>query len=92
MCATEIIVEECRVQKVGDNSTTTTKTSKDSLSSFEDKIFYVNIIKSYPHDESLHLFKRDLLNKITTTPIKLLIKLGVDEDNSIDILIIILKS
>ena len=52
---TEINAEECRVQKVGDNSTTT-KTSKTSLSSFEDKIFYVNIIKSYPHDESLYLF------------------------------------
>ena len=90
MCAAELIVEECRVQKVGDNSTTT-KASKTSLSSFEDKIFYVNIFKSYPHDESLHLFKRDLLNKITTTPIKLLLKLGVDENNSIDILIIILK-
>ena len=91
MFDTEIILEECRVQKVGDNSTTT-KTGKTSLSSFDDKTFYVKIIKSYPHNESLYLFKRDLLNKINTTPIKLLIKPEVDEDNSIDPLIIILKS
>ena len=42
---------------------TTTKTSKISLNSFDDKGFYVNNIKSYPHDENLYLFKRDLVNK-----------------------------
>ena len=34
-----------------------------SLNTF-DKKFYVNNIKSYPHDENLYLFKRDLINKI----------------------------
>ena len=43
---------------------TTTKTSKISLFSFDDKRLYVNIIKSYPHDENLDLLKRDLVNKI----------------------------
>ena len=70
-------VDECRIQKVGDNMTTT-KTSKISLNIFDDKRFYVNNIKSYPHDENLYLFKRDLIRKINTTPIELLIKLGLD--------------
>ena len=43
---------------------TTTKTSKISLNTFDDKKFYVNNIKSYPHDDNLFLFKRDLINKI----------------------------
>ena len=43
---------------------TTTKTSKISLNIFDDKRFYVNNIKSYPHDENLYLFKRDLVSKI----------------------------
>ena len=43
---------------------TTTKTGKVSLNTFNDKRFYVNNIKSYPHDENLILFKRDLINKI----------------------------
>ena len=43
---------------------TTTKTSKISLNTFDDKRFYLNNIKSYPHDENLYLFKRDLVNKI----------------------------
>ena len=43
---------------------TTTKTNKISLNTFDDKRFYVNNIKSYPHDENLYLFKRDLVNKI----------------------------
>ena len=42
---------------------TTTKTSKISLNTFDDKNFYVNSIKSYPHDENPYLFKRDLINK-----------------------------
>ena len=48
-------------------------------------MFYVNTIKSYPHDEKLYLFKRNLIKKIceagsliNTTPIELLIKLGLD--------------
>ena len=60
---TERTVDECRIQKVGDNMTKT-KTSKISLNTFEDKRFYVNNIKGYPHDENLYLFKRDLVNKI----------------------------
>ena len=60
---TQRTVDECRIQKVCDNMTTT-KTSKISLNIFDDKKFYVNNIKSYPHDENLYLFKRDLVNKI----------------------------
>ena len=63
--------------KVGDNRTTT-KTSKVSLNIIDDKRFYVNNIKSYPHDENLYLYKRDLIKKINTTPIELLMKLGLD--------------
>ena len=43
---------------------TTTKTSKISLNTFDDKRFYVNKNKSYSHDENLYLFKKDLINKI----------------------------
>ena len=43
---------------------TTTRTSKISLNTLDDKRLYVNFIKSYPHDENLYLFKRDLVNKI----------------------------
>ena len=43
---------------------TTIKISKRSLSNFDDKRIYVNNIKSYPLDENMYLFKRDLLNKI----------------------------
>ena len=60
---TQRTVDESRKQKVGD-SMTTTKTSKISLNIFDDKRFYVNNIKSYPHDKKLYLFKRDLLNRI----------------------------
>ena len=63
MYNTERSVDECRIQKIGDNMTTT-KTSKISLNTFDDKRFYGNNIKSYPHDENLYLFKRDLVNKI----------------------------
>ena len=60
---TQRTVDECRIQKVGDNMTTT-KTSKISLNTFDDKKFFVNNIKSYPHDEILYLFKRDLIKMI----------------------------
>ena len=70
MCNTERTVDECRIQKVCDNMTTT-KTSKISLNTFDDKGFNVYKIKSYPHDENLYLFKRDLVNKINTTSIEL---------------------
>ena len=63
MYYTERSVDECRIQKVGDNMTTT-KTSKISLNTFDDKRFHVKIIKSYSHDEILYLFKRDLVKKI----------------------------
>ena len=68
---TQRTVDECRIQKVGDNMTTT-KTSKISLNIFDDKRFYVNNIKSYPHDENLYLFKRDLIKKIQQASVKLL--------------------
>ena len=42
----------------------TIKISKRSLSKFDDKRFYVNNIKSFPLDENMYLFKRDLVNKI----------------------------
>ena len=57
---------------------TIAKTSKINLNTFNDKRFYVNNIKSYPHDENPYLFKRDLIKKINTTPIELLINLGLD--------------
>ena len=71
MYNTERTVDECRIQKVGDNMTST-KTSKISLNTFDDKRFYVNNTKSYPLDENLNLFKRDLVNKICEagSPIK----------------------
>ena len=67
---TQGTADECRIQKVGDNMTTT-KTSKISLNIFDDKRFYVNNIKSYPHDKELYLFKRDLIKKINTTSTEL---------------------
>ena len=66
---TQRTVDECRIQKVGDNMTTT-KTSKFSLNTF-DKRFYVNNFKSYPHDENLYLFKRDLVIEIYRAPLDL---------------------
>ena len=67
----ERIVEESRIQKVG-SCMATIKISKSSLGNFDDKRFYVNNIKSYPHDEHLYLFKKDLINKIreAASPIK----------------------
>ena len=86
MYNTERSVDECRIQKVGDNMTTT-KTSKISLNTFDDKRFYVNNIRSYPHDENLYLFKRDLINKIKNPSLELLIKLGLELDINKDSLI-----
>ena len=48
---------------------TITKTRKTSLNSLDDNKLYVNSIKSYPLEQNLHLFKRDLVNKINTVPI-----------------------
>ena len=73
----ERVVQECRIEKVGDN-VTTTKTSKINLNTFDYKRFFVDNIKSYPHDEILYLFKKDLINKINNTTMRLLIKLGLD--------------
>ena len=67
---TQRTVDDCRIQKVGDNMTTT-KTSKISLNIFDNKSFYVNNIKNYPHDKELYLFKRDLIKKINTTSTEL---------------------
>ena len=77
----ETIVEECRIQKVGDKMSTI-KTKKRSLNNFDDKIFYLNNIRSYPHDKRLDLFKRDLIKKNNTTAIKLLKKLEFDESKA----------
>ena len=63
MYNTQRTVQESNIQKIGD-SMTTTKTSNISLNTFDDKRFCVNNIKSYPHDENLSLFNRDLINKI----------------------------
>ena len=80
MYNTERSVDECRIQKDGDNMTT--KTSKISLNTFDDKRFYVNNIKSYPHDENLYLFKRDLIKMILEvgSPIKLGLELDINKD------------
>ena len=67
---TQRTVDECRIQKVDDNMTTT-KTNKIRLNTFDDKRFYVNNSKSYPHDENLYLFRRDLVNKIYPAPLDL---------------------
>ena len=66
----ETIVEEYRIQKVG-NKMPTTKTNKSNLDIFDDKRFYVNNFKSYPHDENLYLFKRDSIKKINNTTLEL---------------------
>ena len=68
---TQRTVDECRIRKVGDNMTTT-KTSKISLNTFDDKRFYVNNIKSYPHDDNLFLFKKNLIKMIHQASVKLL--------------------
>ena len=87
----ERTVDECRIQKVGDNMTTTTKTSKFRLNTFDGKRFYVNNIKSYPHDENLYLFKRDLVNKINARPFDIdkdqlafiILKLTINDDRKL---------
>ena len=61
---------------------TTTKTSKISLNVFDDKRFYVNNIKSYPHDENLYLFKRDLIKMIRQVSVELL-RRSLDEDKDL---------
>ena len=63
---THRFIDECRIQTTCDNMTAT-KTSKISLNTFDDKRYYVNNIKSYPHDENLYLVKRALINKINNT-------------------------
>ena len=57
MYNTKRTVEESRKQKLGDNMKTT-NTSKTSLNSFDDKRFYVNSSKSYPHDENVNQSKK----------------------------------
>ena len=76
----------------------TIKTSKRSFSNFDDERFDVNNIRSYPLDENMYLFKRDLVNKIceqtssvasqagsliNNTTLELLIKLGIDVSKKI---------
>ena len=77
MYNTQRTVDECKLQKVGDNMTTT-KTSRISLNTFDDKSFYLKNIKSYPHDENLYLFKRALINKICKASLDQLIDLELD--------------
>ena len=60
----ERTVEESGIQNLG-SCMTTIKISKRSLGNFDDKRFYGKNIKSYPLDENMYLFKRDLLNKIS---------------------------
>ena len=67
---TQRTVDECKILKVDDNMTTT-KTSKIRLNTFDDKKFYVNNIKIYPHDENLYLFRRDLVSKMYPAPLDL---------------------
>ena len=76
MYNTQRNVDECRIPKSGDKMTRN-ETSKISLKKFDDKRFYVINNKSFPHDENLYLFERDLIKKIKTTPTYLLIKLGL---------------
>ena len=59
----ERVVEESRIQNVG-SSMSTIKISKRSLSSFDDKRFYVNKIEIFPHDKNMYLIKRGLLAKV----------------------------
>ena len=66
----ERIVEECRIQKVGVKMSTFI-TNKRSPNNFDDKRFYVKNIKSYPNDENLYVFKKDLVNKLNTTTLDL---------------------
>ena len=70
MYNTQRTLDECRIQKVGDNMTTT-KTSMISQNKFNDKKFYVDNIKSYTHDENIYLFNRDLIKKISVTNLEL---------------------
>ena len=90
MYNTQRTVDECRIQNVGDNLTTT-KTSKSSLNTFDDKRFYANNTKSYPHDENLNLCKRDLVNKLKATSLDLdkdqlnnnILELTIDDDRKL---------
>ena len=41
---------------------------------------YVNSIKSYPHDENFYLFKKDLINKISSATIEQLTQLDLDKE------------
>ena len=59
MYNTQRAVDECRIQKNGDNMAKT-KTSKISLNTFDDKRFYVNNIKSYPHDENIYSYSKEI--------------------------------
>ena len=43
----------------------------------------MNNIESYPHDNNLHLFKKDFLNKINMASIELLRKLELDEGKEV---------
>ena len=66
MYSTQRTVDECRIQTLGDN-VITTKTSKLSLNTFDDKRFYVNNNRSYPQDENQYLIKRNIVNKMKKT-------------------------
>ena len=69
----------------------TSKTSKRTVNNFDDKRLYVNNIKSYPHDENLYLFKRDLLNELNATSLDLdkhqlgnnILELNINDDREL---------
>ena len=66
MYSTQRTVDECRIQTLGDK-VITTKTSKLSLNTFDDKRFYVNNNRSYPQDENQYLIKKNIVNKMKKT-------------------------
>ena len=73
----ERIVEEYRIQKVGDKMSTI-KTKKRILNNFFDKRFIKIILKAILMIRD-YIFLKDLIKKINTTPIELLLKFGLDE-------------
>ena len=74
-----------RFRKVGDKMSII-KTNQGSLTNFNDKRFYVNKFKNYPHDENLYLFKTDLVNKIELDKNQLvnnILELTINDDSEL---------
>ena len=74
----ERTVIENRIQKIR-KDIVTVNTTKKRLNSFGDKRFHVKNFESYPQDNDLYLFKKDL-KKINNASIELVLKLGLDKD------------